>query len=120
MHSLINLPNVHFSEDLVGFEQLSIYSQYDLVISNRLHVLLMAAMNGAIPYAVISKGENERKIADMFSGVFENNLVSYIDNFDRSIVIPIYNDMISVKKNAKRGLVKQRELCQKVFEDLLG
>ena len=72
-------------EPLIDYYSLDVYKKYDFVISNRLHVLLMAAMNGAIPYALISQNVKENKIIDVFSSVFESHLVSYIKDFELDI-----------------------------------
>ena len=53
-----------FSYDIDSF--LQFYSGFSYVVSNRLHVLLIAAFAGCVPIAIVSKEEN-RKIVSLFS-----------------------------------------------------
>ena len=111
--------NVKYREELVDFNNLDIYSNYDMVISNRLHVLLMGVMNGAIPYAVISRSNNENKIVDIYSTVFHHHLMSYIDDFKASVVMPIYEQNEYLRNILKKDTEVQRELCQQQIRELL-
>ena len=115
----IKSENVYFREDIVGFNELDIYSNYDMVISNRLHVLLMGVMNGAIPYAVISRSKNENKIVDIFSSVSHHHLTSYIDSFNASIVLPIYEQKDYLCKKLREDAQTQRNLCQQQIRKVL-
>ena len=53
--------NLNVSSQCIWYENLNTYSKYDYVFSNRLHVLLLAAKYGAIPFALISKDLKEQK-----------------------------------------------------------
>lgn len=107
---------VHFRRTLLSFDELDIYAQYDMVISNRLHVLLMGAMNGAIPYALISRDIKEKKIDDIFSCVFSCKLVSYIDDVVTSDLLSIYLAQNNFKEMLINDIEIQRELCRSIFE----
>lgn len=115
----LNNNNIHFREKLVSFNDLNIYSNYDMVISNRLHVLLMGGMNGAIPYAVVSRNKKENKIVDIFSTVFRHQLTSYIDDFNVSLVLPIYEQKEYIRKILKEDINEQRSKCQEQIKMIL-
>jgi hypothetical protein len=102
---------VHMVEPLIDYYSLDVYKKYDFVISNRLHVLLMAAMNGAIPYALISQNVKENKIIDVFSSVFESHLVSYIKDFELDIFNSIYNRQEILKNEINNCVRAQQSLC---------
>lgn len=112
--------NIHFIEKPIDFYSIETYQRYDIVCSNRLHVLLMAAMNGAIPYGLISHDRKENKIKDIFSSVFTIQLLSYIEEFDENKCLSM-NDNLNAAKNEVRTCVsKQQELCQKTISNLFG
>lgn len=102
----------------ICFDNLNIYQQYDMVISNRLHVLLMAAMNGAVPYALISHDSKENKIKEIFESVFSSNFVNYIDEFEKDNFGNIVYNIEDLKSELLDDIIKQRQLCVKSFENL--
>ena len=120
LHDDVNSRNVHLIEHLLDYYSLDIYQKYDIVLSNRLHVLLMAAMNGAIPYGIISHEKKENKIADIFCCVFNRQLVSYIEDFDEKTFMILYNVQDTVKKEICHCIEEQRELCMTAFSDLFS
>lgn len=116
----INCQNIHFLEKPIDFYSLEVYQKYDIVISNRLHVLLMAAMNGAIPYGLISHDRLENKIKDLFSSVFENKLTSYIEEFNENLFSSLYNKQNEIKKEIRICVEKQREQCLSTIKNLFN
>ena len=118
LHDDVNSRNVHLIEHLLDFYSLDIYQKYDIVLSNRLHVLLMAAMNGAIPYGIISHDKKENKITDIFSCVFNRQLVSYIEDFDEKTFLSIYNAQDTVKKEIRHCVEEQQKMCIMTIRNL--
>ena len=112
--------NVHFVEKAVDYYSVEIYQRYDIVFSNRLHVLLMAAMNGAIPCGLISHDRKESKIKDIFNSVFNSQLLYYIEDFDENVFLSMYENQDAVKKEVRTSVSGQKELCQTTLRNLLA
>lgn len=102
----------------IDFYSLDVYRNYDLVVSNRLHVLLMAAMNGALPYALISHDNKENKIKDLFDTAFSNSLVNYIEKYENEAFDTVIDHLMEMKTVLIQDVNKQRQLCVKAFEEL--
>ena len=110
---------VSFTDSLIDYYALSSYNQYDIVISNRLHVLLMSAMNGALPFGLLSNNVNEQKIANIFEGVFQDNYISYIEKFTIMDLICIYDSLDSHLSYVRNEVKRQRDLCISTLKTLL-
>lgn len=86
-----------------------LYSHLDLVISNRLHVILLAALNGALSIPYIDN-ETNKKIIGLFENLgLQSNLEdqkkqikvsNYIDNYS-SLRVNFYN--VAKQQNYKLG-----------------
>lgn len=86
----------YINEKLSLTDSVELYSQSEYVISNRLHVLLIAAACRAVPIPLIKKGEN-RKI----ESIFEDN------QLDELIIYE--SDIQSLKLKKYQYLYKNRE-----------
>lgn len=112
--------NVLFHSTCISFEKLSTYKKYDFVISNRLHVLLMAAAHGAIPYALISNSKKERKIQNIFECCFEEALLGHISNFKIEAIEYLLKEKGMLTELVSSNFRKNKELCkQQIFEQFL-
>lgn len=110
--------SIYLMESLIDYYSLDIYKRYVFVISNRLHVLLMAAMNGAVPYGIISQNVNENKIKDIFDSVFESRFVSYFDDFKCEDISAICDNHDSLRVEVKKSVMAQQSLCVKLISEL--
>lgn len=112
--------DVNFIDEPIDFYSLDLYQKYDMVISNRLHVLLMASMNGALPYGIISESSNELKIRDIFDGVFGDKLVSTIKEFSEITFLSLFDASSVLRNNVKCEVEKQRAICLEAFSIALS
>lgn len=111
LYNDINRHNMHYIENPINFYSLDTYQKYDIVLSNRLHVLLMAAMNGAIPYGIISHDKKENKITDIFGCVFNMQLFSYIEDFGEKTLLSIYSFQDAIKNEIRTCIEEQQKMC---------
>lgn len=116
----INKLNVRFIESPVDYFSLDRYKNYDIVVSNRLHVLLMAAMNGAYPFALISDSPNEHKIQDILGSVFGNNHVVHINKYQEDQFDRVMNDINGLKNDVCKKVKEQRTLCTQIIRELVN
>lgn len=114
----IKSDSIYLTETLIDYYSLDIYKRYDFVISNRLHVLLMAAMNGSVPYGIISQNVKENKIKDIFDSVFESRLVSYLENFKCDNISAICDNQDTLRNEVKKSVMVQQSLCVKLISEL--
>lgn len=112
--------NLSFKEKMVAYSDLEVYENYDMVISNRLHVLLIGAMNGAIPYGLISHDKKEKKIADVFSSVFSCKLFSYVENSSSAVIATLFCERDSVRSQIYKNVCVQRNYCERLIERLFN
>lgn len=108
---------VSYREKMIGYNDLCCYSEYDYVLSNRLHVILMAAMHVSIPFALISRNRKERKIRDVLDSAFTTRLWSYIDEFRAEDLVSVINDS-NISKRLQDEIVCQSELCRQTIKGL--
>jgi len=109
MKELVNLFDPHsvkFVEKLLWYDSFDYYADKNIVISNRLHSLLVGAVYDVIPLAYNDGNELTSKIKDVFSSSFGNwqylmedfssinNLTYIIDNCE-SIRHELQNDCLS-------------------------
>lgn len=100
-----------FNEEMIGFEKLNTYTAYSYVITNRLHVALMGALHGALPYAIISRSSKELKIRNLFDSIYSIRIWSYIDRFDLSMLEDIFRKHNLVLDRLFTDLNTQKRLC---------
>lgn len=107
----LNENSIHFVDTLIDYYSLDIYTKYDFVISNRLHVLLIAAISGAVPYGLVMQSVKENKILNVFSSIFESRLVSYIEDFKEEYISDIFNKELALKNEIENCVRIQKSLC---------
>lgn len=113
--------SVVYIDNMLTFEKLKEYEKYDYVFSNRLHVLLMGVMHGAIPFAIVSRDRKEKKIIDMWNNVFDSHYYMYLDESPDKIKSFLAEDLNKLKENVYNKALVQNTLCkvqiEKVFEN---
>ena len=114
---LTNLSKYHpkYRNSLISFSDLHDYEQYDIVFSNRLHVLLMGAMHGAVPFAILSKDLREHKIIDVFDSVFEERFWMYIDDGNGILDRLLSKNFSPLKKQVYHSVLIQKRLCEETI-----
>lgn len=101
----------------IWYDDLAIYGKYDFVFSNRLHVLLLAAKHGAIPFAFISKDIKELKIANIYSSIGIDNLLGYIGNVSSEQWHQLLGTQSDLKREVKDIFAQQELLCKKMIKN---
>ena len=101
IYNQIKSENVKFVDELLWYDSLDYYADKSIVISNRLHSLLIGAVYGAVPLAYIDGDDMTSKIYDVFNSAITNyelyitnsediakldNIISNIDELKKSIL----------------------------------
>lgn len=108
--------DVAFHRQTINFYQLNIYTRYAFVFSNRLHVALMGALHGAIPYAIISHDAKERKIGCIFDSVFSNKMWSYQEAINNTTFDELYKEQELLSQALQKDISLQQNLCKNAIK----
>ena len=111
---------IRFIDQMIDYQSLTKYRKYDVVISNRLHVLLLGALNGAIPFALISHNRKEKKVKDIIECVFSENLVHYFGTDYVNAFESVLSNISSLKSRVMEDIEIQRLRCCESFRQLLS
>lgn len=114
----IGFSGIILRQNPIDYYSLDTYQKYDMVISNRLHVLLLAALNGAVPFGLISNDNKEQKIYEIINDVFGKQYVTYIDFFDKATFASLFNSCGRLKMEICQRIINRRKLCRHVFDEL--
>lgn len=109
-------PNIKLKK--ITHNNISDYSQYDYIFSNRLHVLLLAAHHQVISYALISKDIKENKIANIYKSVFNINLFEYIEDSDTIQYDWLLTEKSKLLHHIKQAITTQQEICKTIIKDI--
>lgn len=115
-----NLKNNQLNIDIreLRYEDLNKYADYDFVFSNRLHVLLMAAAFGAIPFGLLNKSNT--KIINIFNCSFSDELWCYMSNWDNKILFRLISNAENLKKHINIDFEANQKKCQQIFSSICG
>jgi hypothetical protein len=105
------LYGVNFRQQLIDYNQLNVYTQYAFIFTNRLHVALMGAIHGAIPYAIISHDIKEYKLSCIFDTVFSKHLWCYQDIMNITILEKLFKEQNTISQLLRNELLYQRDIC---------
>lgn len=115
-----NLSDYHpnYRQTILGYKDLGRYDDYDFVISNRLHVLLMGAAHQALPIALIGRNEKERKISRVFNSVFTEKMWEYLDTDVTELIHYFIYNYSEIVANNKAEMLKQQQICQELIRKI--
>jgi hypothetical protein len=108
--------SVSLRQQLIDYNLLNVYTQYAFVFTNRLHVALMGAIHGAIPYAIISHDAKEHKLRCIFDSVFSKHLWCYQDTMDITILEELYAEQQALSQLLRNDISYQHDLCTKAIK----
>jgi polysaccharide pyruvyl transferase WcaK-like protein len=111
--------NISFKENLLWYDEFSLYHNAELIISNRLHGLLVGAAHGVLPLAVLTQGSDVAKIKDVFDSSFmnqQNYFTTELDNCDKLIYMLQNTD--SLHKLLNDIEFNNKIKCQSVFSEI--
>lgn len=120
LYEQLKSEHIHLKKELVWYKDLDIYKNYNFVISNRLHALLIGACYGAIPVALICENKKEEKIANIFHSSFSEKLLAHIDKDDISERLEsIIENIQAENEQIKLNISAQQALCRQTIADTI-
>lgn len=108
----------NYRQKILCYKELEKYDEYDFVISNRLHVLLMGAAHQALPIALIVRNEKERKIARVFSTVFTEKMWEYVDTDVTEHIHHLISNYSTIVAKNKAEMQKQQNICRELIRKI--
>lgn len=110
----------NYRKNIISFRELNTYEQYDYVFSNRLHVLLMGSMHGAIPYTIISSSKKEAKVKNILDTVFSENLCMFIGNEHSNLESLLASDKLLLRNKIYKCQKQQQDMCRQIISQLFN
>lgn len=103
-------PEIYENLSIDGFSQ--VYEKCDIIISNRLHALLLGGINGALPIPFIDKKSNT-KILGLFEGLGLKDLVCL---YEQDLFIPNSNRIRDLSNTFYQSALNEHRLLKKAFD----
>lgn len=94
------------------------YRSTHLVVSNRLHCLLFAAINGSLPIALVTS--NHEKIISLFNTLGWRDLIAYCDRPNEAVkkIEKICEDEACLRSLVRSSLLQHRRIAENCLKDL--
>lgn len=113
----LNNYNVVFREEILWFDRVDYYADKDLVVSNRLHSLLIGASYGAIPIAYIDTDVLIAKVKDIFQSSFDGKCFNYITtNRSLDVIKKALKNKEKYQKQISYIFRRNKSLCQNTIK----
>lgn len=109
--------NITFKEEALDWSNKDYYRQQDFVISNRLHVLLLAQSYNVIPLGLVDDNEKTMKINNIFKSVGLEELI--FKKIDTPIIEEVYSLKDKYKEKIELVIVEQKKIFKKELDSIL-
>lgn len=109
---------VVLKENLLWYDSFNYYADKDIVISNRLHSLLIGAVYNCIPLAFIDGDPLTNKISDVFCSSLSIP-ERFLSRFEESNKIKkLINDKELIREQLQQDCQKNADLCRSTIESI--
>lgn len=111
---------ISLRSDLVWYDNFDFYSDKSIVISNRLHCLLLGALYDAVPLAYVDNNRYVRKIQDVFESSFGADAPKYItDNTSLEKLYDIVKNLSEHQKVINDKVFNNASLCRSKIKSII-
>lgn len=111
--------NITFVDEIIWFNKINYYSGKSIVISNRLHSLLLGALHNAIPLALCDRNMELAKITDVYNTSFKeisDDLLISTDSINK--IEHILSSLTYYKEHLRKIVDYNSELCHEKIKQL--
>lgn len=120
LYKYLNDDRIIFRENLLWFDNINYYADKDLVISNRLHSVLVGASYGAVPIAYIDNDALVVKIRDVFQSSFDEPYLDYMtSNRSLNTIKNILENKDKYQNHIAYIYKRNKLLCQKTIKSII-
>lgn len=109
---------VSFREECLNYDNINIYADFESVISNRLHVVLLGFINNAITFPLINDNTSTNKIKGIYSSIGSTTIPYSI--LEKTDLRNVDSEFKSILEETKIINKKQYELCVFKIADLFS
>lgn len=111
--------NISFIDEIIWFNKINYYSGKAIVISNRLHSLLLGALHNAVPLALCDENIELAKITDVYNTSFKNLSDDFLISINSTNKIEkILNNLTYYTEHLSKAVDYNSELCHKKIKQL--
>jgi len=115
-----DLNNIIFRDEIVWYNNIPEYNAFDIVFSNRLHVLLLGFDYNAIPLALLNSNRKLSKIYNIFNDLELNEFILDLSKNHTNQFEFIATNKADLIKNQKRIYKEQQALSNSIFHSILN
>lgn len=118
-NDLSDMPDISFIEDIIWYDNIQYYSGKSIIISNRLHSLLLGVIHNAVPLALCYNDARDAKIVDVYNSVFKDlstELIVSEDSVDK--IEKILSNIDCVKDKIVKIADCNSKMCHHIINKL--
>ncbi|WP_273276721.1 polysaccharide pyruvyl transferase family protein [Maribacter polysiphoniae] len=111
-------PNVSFKEECLEFDEINIYENFRVVISNRLHVILLGFIHNTITFPILNDNFKTRKIPEILESIGYSQ-----DSYDQLTESTLEDTEVNYHKIVKKvNSINevQLSLCKNKIAEIFG
>lgn len=119
LYEYLKKDGVSLRGDIIWYDNLNFYENVDIVLSNRLHSLLIGAMHGAIPVAFTDSDKVVRKIEDVYKSslpTISNSLLLNKQNFHS--ITEILHNRDTLRNKLYQHIQENADLCRDIIANI--
>lgn len=112
-----NSDTITYRKHILWYDEFDFYADKTIVISNRLHCLLMGAVYNAIPFAYDDNGLSVRKISDVFVSVMGGNASNFLAQIDdHNKLLNLLGNTSKYQRVISNNVDENAQLCRSTIK----
>ncbi|MBQ0160139.1 MAG: polysaccharide pyruvyl transferase family protein [Bacteroidales bacterium] len=111
-------PNVTIRSELLWWKDLDYYADKEIVISNRLHALIIGAVYGSIPIAAVNDDAKVSKIKEVFDSSFNEELNLITNYEDDGFISHVINNKEAIGRSIRNSVIQNANICRDRIQDI--
>ena len=110
-----------FKEDIVWYDKFDFYADKSIVISNRLHCLLMGAVYNTVPYAYVNNDKKVKKISDVFESSMGDDCSRFLSGDYNSEKLACLVENVSENQQLINSIViRNADQCRNTIKSIVA
>ena len=121
LYNRLGNKNIELKQKILWYDNFSFYEDKSIVISNRLHCLLLGAVYNAVPLACMYEENELRKITDVLESSIGNESKKYItDIYSDDRLIDIIDNVYVYRKKVSDIVDTNFKICQETVKNIIN
>lgn len=111
---------VCFREDIIWYDNFDFYADKSIVISNRLHCLLMGAVFNAIPYAYVNNDKKVKKISDVLESSMGDDYSRFVSgDYNSKKLARLIENIAENQQIIDSVVIKNADQCRNAIKSIV-